>query len=115
MAFTALFLSLGGGEIFFILLIILLLFGSKSLPDIARGIGKGVKEFKKATTDIQREFKVADEVQETVKKVKHQIRETGEQLKSQVNENEIIKQATEFKEKIDPANKSSNTQPPKPE
>ncbi|NQY68676.1 MAG: twin-arginine translocase TatA/TatE family subunit [Flavobacteriales bacterium] len=51
-----LFFSFGGGEIFVILIIILMLFGSKKIPELARGIGKGIREVKDATNDIQREI-----------------------------------------------------------
>jgi sec-independent protein translocase protein TatA len=47
---------IGGGEIIFILLIVLLLFGSKKLPDVARMVGKGMREFQRATEDIKREI-----------------------------------------------------------
>jgi len=40
--------NLGTGELVFIFLIILLLFGAKRLPDLAKGLGKGIKEFKSA-------------------------------------------------------------------
>lgn len=50
------FLNMGGGEIFVILLVILLLFGSKKIPELARGLGKGMREFKDATSSIQREI-----------------------------------------------------------
>jgi sec-independent protein translocase protein TatA len=40
--------NLGTGELVFIFLIILLLFGAKRLPDLAKGLGKGIKEFKGA-------------------------------------------------------------------
>ena len=40
--------GLGGGEIFLLFVVILLLFGAKRIPDLARGIGKGIKEFKDA-------------------------------------------------------------------
>jgi sec-independent protein translocase protein TatA len=40
--------GMGGGEIFILLIIILLLFGAKRIPDLARGLGKGIKEFKDA-------------------------------------------------------------------
>ena len=53
---TLLFFNLGGGEIFVILLIVVLLFGSKKIPELARGLGKGIREFKNATSDIQREI-----------------------------------------------------------
>jgi len=41
--------NLGGGEIILILAIVLILFGAKKLPELARGLGQGIKEFKKAT------------------------------------------------------------------
>jgi sec-independent protein translocase protein TatA len=40
--------GLGTGEIIVLALVILLLFGAKRIPDLARGIGKGIKEFKDA-------------------------------------------------------------------
>lgn len=54
--------GLGGQELILILLIILLLFGAKKLPELARGLGKGMKEFKKAQSEIEDEFnKVVDD------------------------------------------------------
>ncbi len=51
---TVLFIS--GGEIFIILLAILIFFGADKIPEFARMMGKGVREFKKATDDIKREL-----------------------------------------------------------
>ncbi|MEI8101921.1 MAG: twin-arginine translocase TatA/TatE family subunit [Chlorobium sp.] len=48
--------GLGGQELVLILLIILLLFGAKKLPELAKGLGKGIKEFKKAQNEIEEEF-----------------------------------------------------------
>ncbi len=45
--------NLGGGEILLILVFILIFFGPKKIPEIAQGLGKGIREFKKATKDIQ--------------------------------------------------------------
>lgn len=42
---------IGTQEIIIILIIVLVLFGAKKIPELMRGIGKGVKEFKDATTD----------------------------------------------------------------
>ena len=55
--------GLGGGEVFVLVLIILLLFGAKRIPDLARGIGKGIKEFKDARNgkDSEEEKKKDDE------------------------------------------------------
>ena len=41
-------LNLGGGEIILILALILILFGAKKLPELAKGLGQGIKEFKRA-------------------------------------------------------------------
>lgn len=46
----------GGAELFFIVLVIIMLFGSKKIPELARGLGKGMREIKNATGDIQREI-----------------------------------------------------------
>ena len=58
-----LFFNIGGGEIFIILLVILLLFGSKKIPELARGLGKGIRYFKDATNEIQEDIrKSADDI-----------------------------------------------------
>jgi sec-independent protein translocase protein TatA len=44
--------NLGGGEIILILAIVLILFGAKKLPELAKGLGQGIKEFKKATHNV---------------------------------------------------------------
>lgn len=66
------FFSIGGGEIFFILLVVLLFFGSKNLPELARGLGKGIKEIRHATDSIKREIQdsagMDDEAIQTVRK-----------------------------------------------
>jgi sec-independent protein translocase protein TatA len=54
-----LFLNLGGGEIFVILLVILLFFGSKRIPELAKGLGKGMREFKDAMSGIESEVRNA--------------------------------------------------------
>lgn len=53
---TLLFLSPSGGEIILILIAVLLLFGANKIPELARGLGKGIREIKNATSDIQREI-----------------------------------------------------------
>lgn len=51
-------MSLGPMELILIFLVVLLLFGAKRIPEIARGIGKGIREFRDATTDIKRELDI---------------------------------------------------------
>jgi len=53
---TVLAFSLGGPEIFVIIFAILLLFGAKKIPELARGLGKGIREFKDATKEIKDEI-----------------------------------------------------------
>lgn len=50
---------LGGWEIVLILAVVLILFGAKRLPELAKGLGSGIKEFKKATRDVSDEISSA--------------------------------------------------------
>lgn len=65
---TNILLFISGQEIFVVLIFVLLLFGSKKIPEVARGLGKGMREFKKATDDIKRE--INNQSQEFVKDIK---------------------------------------------
>lgn len=47
---------LGWPEIIGILVVVLILFGAKKLPELAKGLGQGIKEFKKASSDMQNEL-----------------------------------------------------------
>jgi sec-independent protein translocase protein TatA len=65
-----LFLNLGAGEVIIIALIVLLLFGGKKIPELMKGLGKGVKSFKEGLNDIETEIKkdvTSDEKKDTVK------------------------------------------------
>ncbi len=50
------FLNIGGGEMMLVIIAILLLFGGKKLPELARGLGKGIREFKDASEGVKREI-----------------------------------------------------------
>ena len=50
------FLFISGGEIFVILLVVVMVFGADKLPEIARELGKGMRQIKNATNDIKREI-----------------------------------------------------------
>jgi sec-independent protein translocase protein TatA len=52
---------LGGHEILIILLIVILLFGAKKIPELAKGLGTGIKEFKKASTDAEKHLDTSTE------------------------------------------------------
>ncbi|GAB4406036.1 MAG: twin-arginine translocase TatA/TatE family subunit [Bacteroidia bacterium] len=51
--------GLGGQEILIILFVVLLLFGAKKIPELARGLGRGIREFKDASSEIKREIESA--------------------------------------------------------
>ncbi len=49
----------GGSEWIVIILVVLLLFGAKRLPELARGLGKSIREFKKATSEVEEDIREA--------------------------------------------------------
>lgn len=51
--------GIGGPELLMIMFIVLLLFGANRLPDLARGLGRAVREFKKATSGVEQEVRRA--------------------------------------------------------
>jgi len=55
------FPAMGMPEMLVIMVVVLLLFGSKRLPELARGIGKSIREFKKAADDVKREIDITDD------------------------------------------------------
>ncbi|MCC5941719.1 MAG: twin-arginine translocase TatA/TatE family subunit [Balneolaceae bacterium] len=58
----------GGFEMVIIVLVILLLFGAKRIPELARGIGQGINEFRKASDDIKKEIdKGKSDIEEATK------------------------------------------------
>jgi len=60
------FLSgLGGWEILLILLVLLIFFGARKIPELARGLGKGIREFKDATKEIKDEIEDSAKIDDT--------------------------------------------------
>ena len=52
--------GIGGPELLIVFLVVLLVFGPTKIPEVARGIGKGLRELRRLTTDLQREINLAD-------------------------------------------------------
>ena len=61
---TYMLAMLGWTEIAVIVFVVLLLFGAKKLPELARGMGKGIREFKRASSDIQYELESSQHEEE---------------------------------------------------
>lgn len=73
--------NLGTGEIVLIALVVLLLFGGTKIPELMRGLGKGVKSFKDGMADVENELKdVTKEVTET----KEQARQVAKDIETSV-------------------------------
>jgi sec-independent protein translocase protein TatA len=51
--------NIGAQELIIILIIVILLFGAKKIPDLAKGLGNGIKEFRKASKDVDKESEPA--------------------------------------------------------
>ena len=64
--------SIGMPELIIIFLVVLLLFGSKRLPELAKELGKGMREFKKATRELRDELDIS-EIEQDFKKDMNQI------------------------------------------
>lgn len=83
-------LFISGGEIAIVFVVILLLFGSKSIPDLAKGLGKGMREFKKATDDIKKEFRestsdITKDINDFKKDIESETREVIDKVKKDIN------------------------------
>jgi sec-independent protein translocase protein TatA len=86
------FLFISGSEIVVIALAFLILFGSKKIPDMAKGLGKGLREFRKAADDIKREInqssngidnevrKIRRDIQDSTDKITDDLRKAGDDI-----------------------------------
>jgi sec-independent protein translocase protein TatA len=82
------FLNIGSGELFVIILFIIIFFGSKNIPELARGLGKGIREFKTASDSVKRE------ITESVNKMSNDVevkRKEIQELKSDLDQKTEIK------------------------
>lgn len=114
----------GGGELFVIVLVIVMLFGSKKIPELARGLGKGMRELKNITNDIQNEIKegsreinritdvtnVEKQVKDMIVNEKEEI--TDPNIKTTVEENLPQEEAPKTVQRTNPY---TTTTPPKTE
>jgi len=56
--------GLGTWEILLIFLVVLLVFGAKRIPEVAQGLGKGIREFKKAAREVKDEIEISGEIED---------------------------------------------------
>lgn len=89
-ATTFLFLNLGGGEVFLIVLVIIMLFGSDKLPDLAKGISRGIREINDAKQQIQTEIQkntsgIKEEIEKHTSEMQQEIAKANNTIQRQVN------------------------------
>lgn len=73
------FLNIGTGELILIVLFVLIFFGSKSIPDFARTLGRGMREFRNASDAVKRE--IADSVKLADEKIQHRRSEVEQEYR----------------------------------
>ena len=83
----ATFLFISGGEIAFILFIAIMVFCADKLPEIARGLGKGMRTLKDATNDIKREIQDTAEKQGIDTEFTNDIKKEVTKIKNKVQDN----------------------------
>jgi TatA/E family protein of Tat protein translocase len=85
--------QLGFGEMLMILVIALLVFGPKKLPELGKSLGKGIREFKKATNDLKANWEEhLQEAQNSVEDVKQDVKQTIHDATKDVHETESVKE-----------------------
>ena len=86
MILQATFLFISGGEIGFILFVVLLVFGADKVPEIARGLGKAMRQIKDATNDIKSEITKGAEKQGIDIDITKDVQKQIDQVKEDVDE-----------------------------
>lgn len=80
------YLFIGGPEIFIVLLIVVMVFGADKIPEIARGLAKGMAQVKNATEDIKKEITTSAKEAEIDLDVTKDIKETIDEVKENIDE-----------------------------
>ena len=89
------FLFISGPEVMIVMLIVVMVFGADKIPEIARGLGKGIRQVKDATNDIKREIKdssdttgidtdIAKDINKEISSVKDDIEDLTGPIKRQL-------------------------------
>lgn len=72
--------NIGGGELILIVLIVVMFFGADKIPEIARGLGKGIRTVRNAANDVKREITESAENDEDLKELKEGVEEGKKKL-----------------------------------
>jgi|TARA_R110001592_G_scaffold362114_1_gene675038 sec-independent protein translocase protein TatA len=77
--FHFLFLNISGGELVVVLLLVIMFFGANKIPEIARGLGKGIRQVRNATDELKQEINKTDEG-DSLRKFKEKIEAEKKEL-----------------------------------
>lgn len=91
-------LFISGAEIFIILVIVVMLFGADKLPELARGLGKGMQQLKNATNEVKKEITdgvkkqgidtdLTKDIQKEVKNIKTKVQDNIDDLTGPIKRN----------------------------
>lgn len=85
--------NIGGGELIFIILMVIMVFGAKKIPEIARGLGKGIKEVRNATNEIKSQINNSVDQNEDISDLKKSLEEGKKEIDEITGS---IKRSTKF-------------------
>ena len=91
-------LFISGAEIFVILIIVVMLFGADKIPELARGLGKGMQQLKSATNEVKKEItesakkqgidaNLASDIQKDVKNIKNKVKDNLDDITGPIKRN----------------------------
>ncbi|MEL4456731.1 twin-arginine translocase TatA/TatE family subunit [Lutimonas vermicola] len=92
------YLFISGAEIFIILVIVVMLFGADKLPELARGLGKGMQQLKNATNEVKKEITegvkkqgidadLTSDIEKEVKNIKNKVKDNIDDLTGPIKRN----------------------------
>ena len=92
------YLFISGAEIFVILVIVVMLFGADKIPELARGLGKGMQQLKSATNEVKKESTdsakkqgidtdLTKDIQKEVKNIKNKVQDNIDDLTGPIKRN----------------------------
>lgn len=97
-------MGISGSEIFLIILAVLVFFGANKIPELARGLGKGMREFKRAAEDIKSEINNStSDVRCEVDNLKSELNNSTSEMRNKVDElkSELNTQTTNIKKEVE--------------
>ena len=91
---------MGGSEIFLIILVIVMLFGADKVPELARGLGKGMRQLRDATNEVKREINQSaykKDIDESISSISKEMKTEVDKLKENIEDyTGPVKRTTKF-------------------